>query len=124
MLVLVTNAATTSHDTYIACATSNHCPVDPSIRSEINRESELGNSMNRGSGYGGNGSGGSGGSRGDKLRDGPCRAEYKALDLCASKRQRPDEAPMTEKERMQACPSQTDRLIKCIHRHPLFFQQQ
>mmetsp|Transcript_6521 Transcript_6521/g.16528 ORF Transcript_6521/g.16528 Transcript_6521/m.16528 type:complete len:86 (-) Transcript_6521:183-440(-) len=82
---------------------------------------QLDNSMNSSSGDGG---GSGSGDSGDKLRDGPCRVEYKALDSCASKRQRPDEAQMTEKERMQACPSQTDRLIKCIHRHPLFFQQQ
>jgi hypothetical protein len=70
---------------------------------------------------GGHGGGDRNGEK-DKLRDGPCRIEYKSLEVCASKKQRPDEAPMTEKERMQACPSQTDRLIKCIHRHPLFFQ--
>jgi GCK domain len=65
----------------------------------------------------------SSGGGGDKLRDGPCQQEYIALEKCAQSKQNPNEATLNEKDRMQACPSQTDRLIRCIHKHPRFFQR-
>ena len=54
----------------------------------------------------------------NKLKDGPCAQQYEWLEECAAKKQ-----ALYEKEKMQSCPSETDRLIKCIARHPLYFQK-
>jgi hypothetical protein len=60
----------------------------------------------------------SAGSQENKLRDGPCARQYEWLERCAEKKQ-----AIYEKEKMQSCPSETDRLIKCIAQHPLYFQK-
>ena len=57
----------------------------------------------------------------DRLRDGPCSKQYQYLLSCAE-RQGLLTTNSTMKEQMQSCPSATDRLIKCIHQHPLYFQ--
>ena len=53
----------------------------------------------------------------DKLSKGPCAKQYEWLQTCAAKNQ-----ARNPKEQMQSCPSETDRLIKCVHRHPKYFQ--
>jgi len=57
--------------------------------------------------------------RGNKLADGPCSKAYERLEACAMRR---GVARENEKDRMQACPSETDVLIRCIHKNPLFFR--
>ena len=54
----------------------------------------------------------------NKLKDGPCAAQFELLELCAERKQ-----VATDKQKMQSCPSETDRLIRCMHRHPLYFQK-
>lgn len=56
----------------------------------------------------------------NKLRDGPCSKQYGWLEECAARRGVRNE---NQKRKMQSCPSETDRLIKCVNRHPLYFQQ-
>lgn len=55
----------------------------------------------------------------NKLKDGPCSKQYEWLERCAQRKHM-----STEKQKMQSCPSETDRLIKCMHRHPLYFQKE
>lgn len=59
------------------------------------------------------------GRKSNKLVDGPCSKPYEMLEACAIRK---DVATKTEKDRMQSCPSETDVLIKCINRNPLFFK--
>ena len=53
----------------------------------------------------------------DKLRDGPCAKQFAMLKQCAERK-----GVIDDKKQMQACPSETDRLIQCINKHPLYFQ--
>ena len=55
----------------------------------------------------------------NKLKDGPCSKVFELLEACANRK---GVARESEKDRMQACPSETDVLIRCIHKNPLFFQ--
>jgi hypothetical protein len=54
-----------------------------------------------------------------KLKDGPCAKQFEWLEKCAQRKQ-----SVTEKQKMQSCPSETDLLIRCMHRHPLYFQKE
>jgi len=54
----------------------------------------------------------------NKLKDGPCAMQFEWLEKCAQNKRL-----TTEKQKMQSCPSETDRLIRCMHRHPLYFQK-
>lgn len=54
----------------------------------------------------------------NKLKDGPCAKQYVWLEKCAERKQ-----VANEKQKMQSCPSETDRLIKCIAKFPLYFQK-
>jgi len=56
---------------------------------------------------------------GNKLKDGPCSKEFLLLETCGKRKGLSSDS---EKVRMQACPSNTDVLIKCIHKNPLYFQ--
>ena len=56
--------------------------------------------------------------KGDMLRDGPCSKEFDALEACGKRLRL---SRNIEKDRMEACPSETDILIKCIKKNPLFF---
>ena len=56
----------------------------------------------------------------NKLKDGPCSKPFERLEACATRKG--IGRNNNEKDRMQACPSETDVLIKCIHKNPLFFQ--
>lgn len=53
----------------------------------------------------------------DQLRDGPCAATFALLEKCQQEKRivRHDRA-------LTACVSETDLLIKCIHRNPAYFQ--
>jgi hypothetical protein len=53
----------------------------------------------------------------NKLKDGPCAQQFEWLEICAQKN-----GVVNEKQKMKACPSETDRLIKCVNKHPVFFQ--
>jgi hypothetical protein len=55
----------------------------------------------------------------NKLEDGPCAKPFELLEACAIRK---GITRSNEKHRMQACPSETDVLIKCINKNPLFFQ--
>ena len=59
------------------------------------------------------------GEKANKLKDGPCSKTFELLEACAIRK---GVARNNEKDRMQACPSETDLLIKCIRKNPLFFQ--
>ena len=52
----------------------------------------------------------------DKLRDGPCAKEFAYLSACAKRK-----GVVNNKQQMQACPSETDLLIRCINKNPLYF---
>lgn len=77
----------------------------------------------------------------NKLSDGPCSREYQSLEDCAERkknrqhqRQQQQQGMLlsntittnndddANKDKMQSCPSETDRLIKCIRKNPLYFQ--
>jgi hypothetical protein len=58
------------------------------------------------------------GSEENKLADGPCAKQHEWLEKCAEKKR-----VINEKQKMQNCPSETDRLIKCIAKYPLYFQK-
>jgi hypothetical protein len=55
----------------------------------------------------------------DKLKGGPCKEDFALLKACARRKGLLGES---EKQQMQACPSETDRLITCVNKNPLFFQ--
>lgn len=59
---------------------------------------------------------GSGNNRVDKLRDGPCSEIYEKLNACTNKSK-----ARFGKKQLEECPSETDMLIKCIGKHPLYF---
>jgi hypothetical protein len=54
----------------------------------------------------------------NKLIDGPCAKQHEWLEKCAERKH-----VINEKQKMQSCPSETDRLIKCIAKYPLYFQK-
>jgi hypothetical protein len=53
----------------------------------------------------------------NKLQDGPCGKQYALLQQCATRN-----GVTNSKQQLQACPSETDMLITCVNKHPLFFQ--
>lgn len=54
----------------------------------------------------------------NKLRDGPCSKIYEELEKCAQA----NGVDMSKnKEKLQSCPSHTDRLIKCMNKNPSYF---
>jgi ureidoglycolate hydrolase len=55
----------------------------------------------------------------DKINDGPCAQQFAALEECAKTKD-----PRRYRTKLQACPAETDLLIKCINKHPLYFQEQ
>jgi len=59
------------------------------------------------------------GEKANKIKSNPCSKIFELLEACAIRK---GVARNNEKDRMQACPSETDVLIKCIHKNPLFFQ--
>ena len=54
----------------------------------------------------------------DKLRNGPCSEIYSQLEQCAINN---GVDVSSHKEKLRACPSDTDRLIKCMNRNPKHF---
>ena len=52
----------------------------------------------------------------DKLRDGPCSHHYSMLMACSDRKD-----AVYGKKTMEACPSETDLLLKCVHKHPAYF---
>ncbi|KAL3784277.1 hypothetical protein ACHAWO_001233 [Cyclotella atomus] len=54
----------------------------------------------------------------DKLLEGPCSTSYIDLELCAA-----DKDVKTHRDKMAKCPRETDALIKCMKRHPFYFQE-
>ena len=52
----------------------------------------------------------------DKLRDGPCGHYYKLLMACSDRKD-----AVYGKRTMEACPDETDLLLKCVHKNPLYF---
>jgi len=55
----------------------------------------------------------------DKLADGPCAAAFLALSDCAKSHG----ITKDHKAKMQSCPGETDDLIRCVKKYPLFFQE-
>ena len=53
----------------------------------------------------------------DKIKEGPCAQQFEWLESCARRKK-----VTNQKQQLQSCPSETDHLIKCINKHPLFFQ--
>jgi hypothetical protein len=53
----------------------------------------------------------------DPVRDGPCAKNFSLLKECAQRK-----GVRNEKQQLQACPSETDLLIRCVNKHPLYFQ--
>lgn len=53
-----------------------------------------------------------------KLRDGPCSKIYAELEGCAEAK---GVDLSNNKEKLQSCPSHTDRLIKCMNKNPSYF---
>jgi hypothetical protein len=53
----------------------------------------------------------------NRLKGGPCAKQYEWLEACAARNQ-----VKNPKQQMQSCPSETDRLIKCVNMHPKYFQ--
>jgi hypothetical protein len=51
----------------------------------------------------------------DKLRNGPCAKQYKNLRHCQVTKQ------VRDATNFQLCVSETDEIIRCVHKHPLFF---
>ncbi len=54
----------------------------------------------------------------DKLRNGPCSKIYNQLEQCAASK---GVDLNNHKLKLKACPSDTDRLIKCMNKHPMYF---
>ena len=54
----------------------------------------------------------------DKLAEGPCALPYEQIIKCAEKK---GVNVSKHKLKMQACPSETDALIKCMNKHPKYF---
>eukprot|EP00585_Thalassiosira_rotula_P012592 CAMPEP_0196130156 /NCGR_PEP_ID=MMETSP0910-20130528/627_1 /TAXON_ID=49265 /ORGANISM="Thalassiosira rotula, Strain GSO102" /LENGTH=101 /DNA_ID=CAMNT_0041389405 /DNA_START=27 /DNA_END=332 /DNA_ORIENTATION=- len=52
----------------------------------------------------------------NKLRDGPCATPYSILEACAATKN-----VKSHREKMFRCPRQTDVLIKCVKKNPVFF---
>jgi len=52
----------------------------------------------------------------DKLQDGPCSHLYKMLMECSDSKD-----AVYGKKTMEACPSETDLLIKCVNKNPAYF---
>jgi hypothetical protein len=52
----------------------------------------------------------------NKLRYGPCADIYEQLMLCSDRKD-----AVYGKKTLEACPSETDLLIKCVHKNPAFF---
>lgn len=52
----------------------------------------------------------------DKVRNGPCANIFADLEKCGIIKGVSGRA-----EKLEACPSETDRLIRCINKNPLFF---
>lgn len=56
----------------------------------------------------------------DKLRDGPCSEVFLQLEMCAQSK---GVDMKNHKLKLMTCPSDTDRLIKCMNKNPKFFYQ-
>jgi hypothetical protein len=68
-----------------------------------------------------------GGKTNNKLKNSPCSRQFQLLEACGKRNGLLSNSNDTsnnnyEKDRMQACPSETDILIECIHKNPLYFQ--
>ena len=53
----------------------------------------------------------------DKIKQGPCAQQFEWLETCARRKN-----VINQKQQLQACPNETDHLIKCTRKHPLYFQ--
>lgn len=53
----------------------------------------------------------------NKLRDGPCSKIYQELEACGEA----NGVDISNKDKLQSCPSHTDRLIKCMNKNPSYF---
>jgi len=54
----------------------------------------------------------------EKLRSGPCAEVYFQLEKCAKDK---NIDSRKHKEKLTACPNETDLLIKCMNKNPLHF---
>jgi hypothetical protein len=61
--------------------------------------------------------------RKNKFEDTPCEQEYNWLQECAIRKGLVPSS-FSPKEQLQNCPSETDHLIRCIHRHPRVFAKE
>eukprot|EP00566_Odontella_aurita_P030140 CAMPEP_0113529296 /NCGR_PEP_ID=MMETSP0015_2-20120614/2317_1 /TAXON_ID=2838 /ORGANISM="Odontella" /LENGTH=66 /DNA_ID=CAMNT_0000427915 /DNA_START=221 /DNA_END=421 /DNA_ORIENTATION=+ /assembly_acc=CAM_ASM_000160 len=52
----------------------------------------------------------------NRVTKGPCATLFSELALCGKK-----VGAKERKARIEACPSETDRLIKCMSKHPLYY---
>ena len=52
----------------------------------------------------------------DKLREGPCAHYYVLLMACSDKKD-----AVYGKKTLEACPNETDLLLKCVHKNPAYF---
>lgn len=52
----------------------------------------------------------------NKLRDGPCSHYYTMLMACSDRKD-----AVYGKKTMEACPSETDLLLKCVGKNPAYF---
>ncbi|KAI2507523.1 hypothetical protein MHU86_6911 [Fragilaria crotonensis] len=50
-----------------------------------------------------------------KIEEGPCAVEFELVAQCAQHKGLKD-----PKRKLESCPSETDRLIRCINKHPKF----
>lgn len=56
----------------------------------------------------------------DKLENGPCAEAFSRIKECG-KAQGIDQR--NHKQKLEACPGETDALIKCMNKHPLHFHK-
>jgi len=52
----------------------------------------------------------------DKLKDGPCAQIFEDLEKCARAK-----GITKHSEKLQACPTETDQIIKCLNKNPEYF---
>jgi len=57
---------------------------------------------------------------GERLLIGPCSAEFIKLEECG---RRKGVEKVNHKQKMALCPTETDALITCINKNPLYFRK-
>mmetsp|Transcript_374 Transcript_374/g.418 ORF Transcript_374/g.418 Transcript_374/m.418 type:complete len:81 (+) Transcript_374:90-332(+) len=53
----------------------------------------------------------------DRLGKGPCKDVFAALKKCSAVK-----GAKNHMEELYSCPTETDRLIKCMNKNPIYFQ--